>query len=241
LESTLETIVEAEPVCKIVSVKMAGEFQNVYLNKVDADGSGDDDDDDDDDDEKPRGKKGKKGKKTGKKPDADEDGDDDEDAAEIEEGDIVMFKPPRAKKAKRCVVDKVKGEKVTLHDEDDEDTIYKGILLELVEAVDPDEDDDDDDDDDDEKPRGKKGKKGKKTGKKPDADEDGDDDGDGDDDDGEEVEIEKGSKVAVNYKGKEYTGKVKDLDEDDETITVRFKVGKDFVTKTFSQDKVEAA
>lgn len=261
LLSTLETIIESEPECKI-SVRTAGEFQNVYLNSVNTDGGGDDDDGDDDDDEdedEPKGKKGKKGKgkKSSKDEDEDEDGDD-EEAAEIAVDDVVEFKPPKAKKAKRCTVTKVRGGKATLEDEDGNE--YKGILVENLEPVDTDEDDDGDDDEDDEdEPKGKKGKKGKagggkggkggkKSSKADDDDDDGDDedgddddDEDGDDEDGDEVEIEVGSAVVVSHKGKEYKGKVKSLDEDDDKITVRFKVGKEFVIKSFKADKVEAA
>ena len=247
LQDTLEAIVDAAPEVKI-SVRMAGEFQNVYLNKVDVDGSDDEDDDEDDDDKPAKKGKGKKGKKPagkkGKKPaddeDDDDEDDDDDDAPELEKGDTVSFKPPRAKKAKLCEVKKIKGDKATIEDEDG--TEYT-VAVDRLEVVDPDEDDDDDDDDDKPAKKGKKGaatKKGKK-GKKPADDEDDDDEDDDDDDDDEDVEIDVGSKVSVTHKGKECPGKVKELDPDEDKITVRFKFGKEHITKTFPADKVEAA
>ena len=174
----------------------------------------------------------------------DDDEDDDDEAPEIAKGDSVFFTPPRSKKAKKCEVKKVAGGKANLEDEDGNK--YPGIVLSKLELIDEDNDSEDDDEDDDEDEAPKKPKKGSKKpapakgkkGKK--AAEDDDEDDDDEDDDEDEVEIEAGSKVSVNFKGKEYTGKVKEIDTDDETVTVKFKAGDKTITKAFPMDKVEA-
>jgi len=246
LESTLEGMVEAAPDCRI-SVRMKDEYQNVYLNKVDIATDEEDEEDEEDEDAKPKGKgKGKKaktasggkgGKKGGKGSKADEEDEDEEDAPEISKGDSVLFTPPRAKKAKVCTVVSIKGTKAKLEDEDGNE--YPGILLSVLEPAD---EEDADEDEEDAKPKGK-GKGGKSKpkpkgkGKKDEEDEDEEDEEDED----EEVELDVGSKVIVNYKGKEAQGTVKAINEEDETVKVRFKHGGEFVVKTVPADSVEAA
>lgn len=230
LEATLEAIVEGAPSC-VLSVRMAGEYQNVYLNKVDVEG-------DEDEDAKPAKGKGKKGKPA-KDEDEDEENEEDEDEAPaIEKGDSVLFTPPRSKKAKVCKVLKVAGNKATVKDEDGNK--HEGILLSKLEAVDPENDDEDEDEDEEETKPAKGGKGGGKGGKKKAAADDEDEDEDEEDED-DETEIDVGSKVTVNIKGKEYKGTVKALDEDEETVSVRYKnAAGEMVLKDFPADKIEA-
>lgn len=89
---------------------------------------------------------------------------------------------------------------------------------------------DDDDDDDDDNEKDKKSKKSKKSGKK----KDGDDDGDNDDD-----KWEKGDRVVVEVDGKDYPGKITSVDEDDETVNVKFDDGDKMEDVAFDDLKAE--
>jgi hypothetical protein len=92
---------------------------------------------------------------------------------------------------------------------------------------------DDDDDEDDDKKKSKKSKKDKdkkskkdkdKKSKKDDDDDTEDDDTEDDDtedDDGDEPEWEKGDRVIINIDGEDYAGKIKSIDDGDETATVK--------------------
>lgn len=114
---------------------------------------------------------------------------------------------------------------------------YQNVYLNKVEI---DGDGDDEEDEDEDKPaRGGK-KNGKKGNKKPKPEED-DEEEDDEEEDGEEVDIDVGSKVTVNFKGKEHSGKVTELDEDEEKVQVKFKVDGKFKEQWFKADKVEAA
>ncbi len=240
LEGTLSDMAEASPECKI-SVRTKDGFQNVYLNKVAIDAAADEDEDEDEDETpaKPAKGKGKKSKpaddeEEDEDEDEDEDEEEEEDEPEITKGSFVLHKPPKAKKAKRCKVLAVNGKKAKLKDEDG--NVYPAILLSVLEPAEEEEEEEEEEED---KPaKGGKGKPPKGKGKAAASDDDEEEDADADE---ETEEVEVGTKVLVNYKGKEYKGTVKAIDEEAEKVSVRFKLNGEPVTKSVSADQVEAA
>lgn len=174
-----------------VSLKTAGEYQNLRINKIA--GSDDDEDledsdeeevdDEDDEDESSSKKKSKKKKSKSEDDDEDEDGDEDEDEDEEEEEDEPASKKKKVIKKKKAASDD--------EDEDDEEA-----------------EDEDEEDDEDEKP--KKGKKSKKASDDDDedAEEEDEDEDEEEDSDEEEVSVAVGSDVTYKFKGKKHKGKV---------------------------------
>ena len=112
---------------------------------------------------------------------------------------------------------------------------FQNVFLNKVLSEGGDDDSEDDEEDEDEKKKPVK-KPGKKPAKKDEPEDDEDDD---DTEDPNEGEVEVGSKVVVLYKKDECKGVVKSIDEDEETIEVKFKHDGETVVKTFKADKVE--
>ena len=159
LEGLCKELVDAEPLCRI-SVKTDGEWQNVYLNKV-LEMQEENDEEEEEDDEEEEEKKPAKGKKSSddKKPsksskaskqvveeeeeeEEEEEKDDDEEEAEapeIEKGSIVMFTPPRAKKAVECIVTSIDKKKASADLRGPNKEKFSGIKLDVLELVEEEE------------------------------------------------------------------------------------------------------
>lgn len=178
------------------------QFQNVMFNRVLDEGEETEEDEDEEGDEEGDDEEEEDDEEEGDEDDDedDEEGDDDEsdegDEPDFSKGDVVMFKPPRARKALKCKITKIGNGKADL--KDPAGGVHKGILLEKLEAAEEEEDDEE---------------------------EAGDEDEAGDEEEAF-GEIEKGSKLEVRIKGKAYKATaVADPDEKNETVKVKITSG----------------
>lgn len=139
-----------------VTVKTSddGQYQNIWVNRMVDEGDTDDEDEDDSEDETEDEEESEDEddsdeedeEEDDEESDEDESDDDEEDGGdpELEKGNTVLYKPPRARKPSKFTVTKIKNGKADLKDE--AGGIHKGILLENLELVESDDDEDDEDD-----------------------------------------------------------------------------------------------
>lgn len=203
LETILAQVTEQELV-GVIQVKQNSDYTNVYLNKVELEESEEDeeeeeeseDDENDSEEEVEEEEEESEDEESEDEEEAEEEDEEEEEeeeeAASIEKGDTVLFQPPKAKKASEFVVLSVDEKKGTAKLKG-YPTPVKLSDLSIPEAEEVEEEEEA---------------------------EEVEEEAEADEDDGS-AELEVGSLVEVDIKGKRIRGKVTSIDEDSETCKVK--------------------